>query len=180
MCSSDLIQDLTTAGHSTVSLTSSSLEITSTSIQIGPGWVIAAPDRGTVLINGDGSAALTKTGTGVLTITDTNTFVGNGSLLTNGMITLGNPDDLLVGDSTLTTLPVVELHGGTISGGTVIVRQADGSFVVLNGSGSPHLVITSGQTLGVEPSAAPVPEPGTATLFALGMLAASQRRRRKV
>ncbi len=218
---SGFIQDLTTAGHSAVSLTSSSVEFTTTAIETGR-WVISAPDHGTVLVQGDGTAPLDRTGVGTLTLIDLDIFntsevignltgaiggtitlgptmyLGNGGLLTKGAA-IRNTGGLLVGDPTLTTLPVLDFGSfsgavsqtggitlgngrlGLIGGGIIFVRQPDGTWQAANVSGgNSNLVVNGAQTVDVASSAAPVPEPGTAMLFALGMLAASQVRRRAV
>ena len=161
--------------------------------------VVAPPDGGTILVQGDGTATLDKTGVGTLTLTGANTFVGNGDLLSSGVLTIRSAGGLLADDPTLTTLPVLEFSAlsgtvirnggitlgngrlGLIGGETIFVRQADGTWqpAIVNGADA-DLFLNGGQTVDFAPSAAPVPEPGAAMLFALGLLAVSQIRRRTV
>ena len=138
-----------------------------------------------------GALTITKTGAGTLTLSG-GTFtaiVNESDFIRNFTSAEGHSAVILTG----TGSSLLDVNGATLTlSATVLVvnsswltqstnfnvSQTLGTLTVAGGGFT--LLAPDGQALSDAPTAAPVPEPGTAMLFALGMLAASHVRRRKI
>ena len=96
--------------------------------------------------------------------------VNSGSLLSSGLVTTG-AGTLTIGNG--------NVFGGGINGGILVVGGFNGNLVINGGGNLAPLNISSDPATEAAPAGAPVPEPGSAILFAIGALAASQARRRR-
>ena len=153
-------------------------------------------DHSAIVVGGTNGGLIDVNGL-TLTLTGPNTLGGNGTLTINtGVLTGGdfgvnagtviaNPGSLSIGGSgTLVGSGTINLGslGGTIingTSGTVNVNAGTVNFGANQTLGA--LNISDGAVVALNLSSAapaPVPEPGAAMLFALGVLAASQARRR--
>ena len=135
------------------------------------------------------SGAVLKTGAGTLTLGSSNTYLdgtiasdflaSNGSLTINtgvgagttltGVIGAGTAGLTLINSGTL-TLNANAFGNFGVGQTLAALNIGDGAVVVLNGGFVPAPAAAS---------ADPVPEPGTAMLFALGMIVAGPARRRR-
>lgn len=160
-------------GAGTLSLTGSDFLTGAGFFQISGGlimtnvWATSPPSVS------DGSAGITLNG-GSLSISTGALTVNSGSLLSSGLVTTGtgtlsiqagsisNLDALWIGDGAVYSL--ADLNGYLLINDGAILTPHD----------APPGVATD-----AAPAAGPVPEPGSAILFAIGALAASQTRRRR-
>ena len=149
------------------------------STSVGAGSLPAAWTSGAVLKTGAGTLTLGSSNTyldgtipsnfltsnGSLTI---NTGVGGGTTLT-GVIGTGTGGLTLIYSGTL-TLNASGFSNFSVQQTLGAINIGDGAVVVLNDGIAPAPAAAS---------ADPVPEPGTAILFAIGMIVAGQARRRR-
>ena len=178
---SDFLRGFATTGsHGAIVIGNSgrgSIDINGANFNLGTGIVNAA-GTGNLTIEGNGTLTIN---TGVVGTAVDQTLSGlnidSGGVIDFGMSPISVPAGSIVaysgityadGDGTITILPgnCGSLNVGGFFNGTI---RPNGS-----------LVLNGGQTTSPVSSADPVPEPGTAVLFSLGMLAASQVRRRKI
>ena len=190
---------LTKTGAGTVVLSAGTLSAgtNATNFLSGSGTL----NHSAIIVSGNSGGLIDVNGS-TLTLTGTNTFGGNGTLTINtGVLTGGvvNVTNSWTGGVDQ-TLAVLNISGGTVtirdvpvapSGGTISVQPNSNGALIINGGpgrllgvGSLNvnggsLTLAGGQTTSPAASPDPVPEPGTAMLFVLGMLAASQTRLRR-
>ena len=158
-------------------------------------------DHSAIILGGTSGGLIDMNGSrltlgGAITSVGSGTLAINTGVLSGGVISVTNSWSGGV-DQTLAVLNISDganviirdvpaaLSGGTISllpnsNGTLIIHGGSGRLLNVgnvNGTGG-SLTLNGGETTSPASSADPVPEPGTAMLFALGMLAAIQARRR--
>ena len=102
---------------------------------------------GGTLINGTGTVALTKTGTGTLTLAGTNSYTG-GTTITGGILSIG-ADANIGGTPGSATPNSIVINGGTLSTSTTFTLNAKRGIGVgpTSGSGTGTLDVAAGTTL---------------------------------
>ena len=135
---------------------------------------------------GSGTLVLDTTGGGIaLTGGNLNLSIGTVNITGSWNLTIGGSIGILTGDALLfsggLSGTIVTGSNGTltVNGGALTLGNNNGTILLQNAGNVVVPPAPGGEIAGEALSGAPVPEPGTAMLFALGMLAASQVRRRR-